>query len=123
MLTWTESRQHQRPNPLLFIPFAKDEPRYALSAQVPSHGVDGLTAAQLNSRYTRTSTNWSQVGGPAGTVQRLIPQPGSDTRAIFLAQIGVSARPMRDTAQDIVRSNFGTLPGHTRSSCGLAEHI
>lgn len=75
---------------LLFIPVAEDTVRYALSAQVPSYGMDGLTWAALTSIYTCSITNWSQVGGPNATIQPLLPPYGSGTRDYFLNQLGLS---------------------------------
>lgn len=40
-----------------------------------------LTKAQLISIYNCTVTNWNQVGGSAGPIQRYWPQAGSGTRA------------------------------------------
>lgn len=40
-----------------------------------------LTLAQLKGIYNCTFTNWSQVGGTAGAIQRYWPQAGSGTRA------------------------------------------
>lgn len=77
-------------NPLLFIPVAEDTVRYALSKQVASHGVNGLTAAQLASIYKCQVTNWSALGGTAGTIQPKIPQTGSGTRAFFEQSIGIT---------------------------------
>ena len=40
-----------------------------------------LTLAQLKSIYNCTFTDWSQVGGTAGPIERYWPQAGSGTRA------------------------------------------
>jgi phosphate transport system substrate-binding protein len=42
-----------------------------------------LTAAQINGIYTCKYTNWNQVGGKAGTIQRFFPQVGSGTGKFF----------------------------------------
>ncbi|WP_236795939.1 substrate-binding domain-containing protein [Amycolatopsis sp. GM8] len=77
-------------NPLLFIPVAEDEVRYALSNAVASHGAPALTNAQLASIYKCQTTNWNQVGGSAGTIQPKIPQAGSGTRSFFESQLGIT---------------------------------
>lgn len=79
--------------PLLFIPVAEDKVNYALSNAVPSHGVDGLTAAQLADIYKCNITDWHTLNpaAPAGsTIQPLIPQPGSGTRSFFEQQLGIT---------------------------------
>jgi hypothetical protein len=42
-----------------------------------------LTPAQLLGIYNCTFTNWAQVGGGSGAIQRYEPQPGSGTRSFF----------------------------------------
>ena len=49
-----------------------------------------LSVAQLKGIYQCTTTDWSAVGGTAGTILPLIPQVGSGTRSYFLGQIGVT---------------------------------
>lgn len=46
-----------------------------------------LTAAQLVGIYQCTTTDWTGVGGTAGTIVPLIPQSGSGTRHSFLADL------------------------------------
>jgi hypothetical protein len=46
-----------------------------------------LTRQQLTDIYTCVKTDWSQVGGAPGPIQRYIPQPGSGTRSFFLSDI------------------------------------
>jgi len=81
---------------LIFLPFAQDEVRYALSAATPTHGVDGLTAAQLATIYscgnTGVTVKWSDLvaGASNDPIQALIPQAGSGTRSFFEGAIGVS---------------------------------
>jgi len=81
---------------LVFLPFAQDEVRYALSAATPSNGVDGLTAAQLATIYscgnTGAAVKWSDLvpGASADAVQALIPHAGSGTRSFFEGAIGVN---------------------------------
>lgn len=80
----------------LFIPFADDELRYALSTPpvgVVSNGVDGLTNANLTSIYNCSVTDWHTFNPnvPVGTtIHALIPQSGSGTRSWFLSAIGMT---------------------------------
>ena len=46
-----------------------------------------LTVAQIRDIYDCVVTDWSQVGGGTGPIQRALPPVGSDTRALFLAQV------------------------------------
>jgi phosphate transport system substrate-binding protein len=46
-----------------------------------------LTLAQLRGIYNCTFTNWSQVGGTAGPIERYWPQAGSGTRAFFQSDV------------------------------------
>lgn len=53
------------------------------SGRAPSN----LTLAQLRGIYDCTFTNWNQVGGTAGAIQRYYPQAGSGTRAFFQSDV------------------------------------
>jgi ABC-type phosphate transport system substrate-binding protein len=83
---------------LVFLPFAQDEVRYALSAVTPSNGVDGLTAAQLATIYSCGNTashakvKWSDLvpGASGQEINAIIPQPGSGTRSFFEGSINVT---------------------------------
>ena len=80
---------------LIFLPFAQDEVRYALSAATASNGVDGLTAAQLATIYscgnTGVTVKWSDLGGASNdAVQAIVPQAGSGTRSFFETSINVT---------------------------------
>ncbi|MBX3315057.1 MAG: substrate-binding domain-containing protein [Actinobacteria bacterium] len=46
-----------------------------------------LTLAQLRGIFDCTYTNWNQVGGTAGAIQRYYPQAGSGTRAFFQSDV------------------------------------
>lgn len=52
-----------------------------------THAPATLTASQLVGIYQCTTTNWSSIGGTAGTIHPLIPQSGSGTRNFFLADL------------------------------------
>ena len=49
------------------------------SSKAPSN----LTLTQLRSIYNCTFTNWNQVGGSAGVIERYMPQSGSGTYQFF----------------------------------------
>src|SRR5262249_17386547 len=46
-----------------------------------------LTQAQLQGIYNCVYTDWSQVGGAPGPIQRVLPQSGSGSLNTFLAQV------------------------------------
>lgn len=46
-----------------------------------------LTRQQITDIYDCAVTNWSQVGGTAGGIQRYFPQPGSGTRSFFISDV------------------------------------
>jgi phosphate transport system substrate-binding protein len=46
-----------------------------------------LTIAQLRGIYNCTFTNWNQVGGSAGPIQRYVPQTGSGTYQFFISDL------------------------------------
>jgi len=46
-----------------------------------------LTIAQLQGIYNCTYTNWNQVGGSTGPIQRYLPQSSSGTRTYFLTDL------------------------------------
>ncbi|WP_448631233.1 substrate-binding domain-containing protein [Cellulomonas soli] len=70
---------------LYHVPFALDTVKAATAST--SHAPASLTVAQLVGIYNGTYTNWSQVGGSAGTIVPMLPQTGSGTRSFFLAQL------------------------------------
>ena len=47
-----------------------------------------MTLDQLRSVYNCTFTDWAQVGGSSGPIQRYQPQPGSGTRSFFQGVLG-----------------------------------
>jgi hypothetical protein len=48
---------------------------------------NNLTLAQVRGIYNCTFTNWNQVGGASGPIQRYWPQPGSGTQQFALSDI------------------------------------
>ncbi|MFJ8039637.1 substrate-binding domain-containing protein [Kitasatospora sp. NPDC096147] len=71
----------------LFVAFAKDAVTWSAKA-TGGHAPANLTTAQLKGIYECTITNWSTVGGTAGTIKPFLPQNGSGTRTFFLKAIG-----------------------------------
>lgn len=74
-------------NGLQAFPFALDTLAMAVSNSTPSHAPASLTPAQIVSIYKGDVTNWTQVGGTAGTIAPKIPQAGSGTRSFFESQL------------------------------------
>lgn len=74
-------------NPLLFLPFAQDELRYA--SATTTNAPQSLTTQNLIDIYTCAKTVWNQVGGSStATIHPVIPQNGSGTRSFFLKTLG-----------------------------------
>jgi phosphate transport system substrate-binding protein len=70
----------QDPTTFEYYAFALD----AVSWASPSLNAPAvLTPQQILGIYNCTYTDWSQVGGGAGPIQRFEPQPGSGTRSFF----------------------------------------
>jgi phosphate transport system substrate-binding protein len=58
------------------------------------HAPASLTQSQIQGIYNCTFTDWSQVGGTPGPIQRVLPQNGSGSLNMFLSNVlGVSAVP------------------------------
>ncbi|GAA1169481.1 ABC-type phosphate transport system substrate-binding protein [Kitasatospora gansuensis] len=93
----------------LFVAFAKDAVTW--SAKNGGHAPANLTTAQLKGIYECTVTNWSTVGGTAGTIKPFLPQNGSGTRTFFLKAIG-GATPVTPGAcvTSGPQENTGTTP-------------
>ncbi|WP_175539577.1 substrate-binding domain-containing protein [Nocardioides exalbidus] len=67
------------------FPFAKDT--LAMATATTSNAPATLTPAQIVGIYKGEITNWNQVGGTAGVIKPLIPQPGSGTRSFFTGEL------------------------------------
>jgi ABC-type phosphate transport system substrate-binding protein len=76
------------PGGIVFVALAKDAVTYATNAT--TNAPANLTTTQLHNIYSCTVTNWSQVGGHAGTINAQLPQTSSGTRAFFLTAIGLA---------------------------------
>jgi hypothetical protein len=70
----------QDPSSYQYYAFAMDAVTWA-SPSLNAPAV--LTQAQILGIYNCTFTNWSQVGGGSGPIQRYEPQPGAATRSFF----------------------------------------
>jgi len=66
-----------------------------------------LTATQLKNIYLCKTTNWSQVGGKAGTIKPFLPQSGSGTLNFWLTALGGGTTPI--TPGPCVSNDNGTL--------------
>jgi ABC-type phosphate transport system substrate-binding protein len=90
-------------NNLQAFPFAKDT--LAMATALTSNAPASLTKAQVVAIYKGEYTDWSQVGGAAGTIAPKIPQSGSGTRDFFIAQLtaangGVAFTPVGAEVQE-----------------------
>lgn len=56
-----------------------------------------LTRQQVQDIYACNITNWDQVGGTTGAIQRYLPQSASGTRSFFLGQYGITAAMLATT--------------------------
>jgi hypothetical protein len=70
----------QDPSTYQYYAFAMDAVTWA-SPSLNAPAV--LTPAQILGIYNCTYTNWAQVGGGSGPIQRYEPQPGAATRSFF----------------------------------------
>ncbi|MDQ6526679.1 substrate-binding domain-containing protein [Nocardioides sp. LHD-245] len=69
------------------IPFALDTVAMAVSNSTASHAPQTLSAENLKKIYTCEITNWSAVGGSAGTIKPFVPQSGSGTEKFFKSKV------------------------------------
>ncbi|CAM3419558.1 Ig-like domain repeat protein [Nocardioides dubius] len=88
---------------LFAFPFALDVLEMA-TAKTTNAPVT-LTEQQILKIYTGEITNWSQVGGTAGTIVPMIPQSGSGTRSFFESELkrinGGSAATLALSVQEV----------------------
>jgi len=75
----------EKSNGLFAFPFAKDT--LALATAKVSNAPASISPADMVKIYDGTYTNWSQLGGTAGTIAPKIPQAGSGTRSFFTDQL------------------------------------
>jgi ABC-type phosphate transport system substrate-binding protein len=71
-----------------------------------------LTVQQLRDIYNCVDTDWSQVGGSPGPIQRYMPQTGSGTRSFFISNVlnGVDPDTVNTCSpnKDTMEENTGT---------------
>jgi ABC-type phosphate transport system substrate-binding protein len=70
---------------LRMVPFARDT--LILVGNADKTQPTSLSTTNLLAIYECRITNWSQVGGAAGTIAPMIPQAGSGTRQFFVDQL------------------------------------
>jgi phosphate transport system substrate-binding protein len=68
-----------------YYAYATDGVTWASHSSSPAP--DNLTLAQLQGIFNCTFTNWNQVGGDTGQIQRYFPQSGSGTRAFVVSDL------------------------------------
>ena len=72
---------------LRVIKISTDALKIAATDTIPTHAPASLTIAQLVDIYKCNTTNWTAIGGTAGTIIPLIPQAGAGTRSSFVADL------------------------------------
>ncbi len=103
-----------------YYAFARDAVSYATFSGGPAPA--NLTINQLRGIYNCTFTNYNQVGGAAGPIQRYLPQDGSGTRKFFIANVLLGADPTTISSPDcpVVKTfqeNTGTtIPAQDRAA-------
>lgn len=118
-------------NGLQFFPFALDTLKMAVSASVASNAPATLTPAQIVSIYKGDVTNWSQLGGSAGTIVPMIPQAGSGTRSFFVGELkkandgvdvslAASVVEVQEHEDDPIKSNPNGVAPFSEGRAGLA---
>lgn len=82
-----------------------------------------LTRAQVQGIYSCAFTDWAQVGGTAGPIQRYLPQSASGTRSFFLSAYGVTAVMLATTTANCpsVKDNQVTNPANPSGAKILFE--
>lgn len=83
------------PTTFQYFAFARDAVGIAASSTSPAPA--NLTIDQIRGIYNCTITNWSQVGGGNGPIQRYLPQTGSGTRSFFISSVLANADPSATT--------------------------
>jgi ABC-type phosphate transport system substrate-binding protein len=103
------------PNTIAFDQLFGDGITYAS----PSGGdaVSGLTWEDLAAIYTCQDTNWSDFGGTNATIDPVLPQTGSGTRATFLLDLGGGVTPI--TPGSCVTDNGTDSAGTIEENTGV----
>lgn len=116
----SSARSSTDPVTFQYFAFARDAVSYASFTGSPAPA--NLTIAQLRGIFNCTFTNFNQVGGGAGQIQRYLPQDGSGTRKFFISNVLLAADPTTISsagcpAVKIFQENTGnTVPVADRSS-------
>ena len=81
----SSGRSGSDPAAFQYFGFAKDAVSWAAfnGGRAPA----SLSKAQIKAIYDCTFTDWSEVGGTSGPIQRFLPQTGSGTLSFFLSNI------------------------------------
>lgn len=87
----SSARGSTDPSTFEYYGFARDAVSWASYSTSPAPKT--LTLTQLRNIYSCKVTNWSQVGGRAGSIQRYVPQDGSGTRSFFISGVLAGADP------------------------------
>lgn len=87
----SSSRSGSDPAEFRYFGYARDAVSWAAfnGGRAPA----SLTKTQIKGIYDCSFTNWSEVGGTAGPIQRYLPQAGSGTRSFFISNILDNADP------------------------------
>jgi ABC-type phosphate transport system substrate-binding protein len=113
---------------LFSFPFAVDTLQMVVSGNVTSNAPANLTVQQILQIYTGAKTNWSELGGSAGTIKPLLPQSGSGTRSFFLAQLqaanGGVAPTLAGSVTDVTEHDPAPIQGDANAIApfSLAKH-
>lgn len=70
--------------------------------------IDGLTLQQVRDIYTKTVTNWRQLGGPDEPIQAFQRPEGSGSQTAMLAQV-MRDTPMAEPQRDEVAGGMGEV--------------
>jgi ABC-type phosphate transport system substrate-binding protein len=123
-IDWAES--HRAPNTTTFEDAFDALVRDGLAWSFPK--VSGETSpqpaaldkAQLVAIYTCKDTNWKQVGGKDAPIGVVLPQAGSDTRATWLLDLGITAssEPCWQNGTVVVSGTTDVIEENTGLSAG-----
>lgn len=93
---------------ILFVALAKDAVTYATLAK-GTNAPHNLTTAQLTKIYSCSVRHWNQVGGNnSKTIDPILPQASSGTRAFFLTAINVTTPGKCVRSPATLEENEGT---------------
>ncbi len=99
--------------------FALDAVSWGTTSQ---NAPSSLTPAQLAAIYKCTYTDWSEVGGTAGPIQRYIPPTGSGTRDYFLEEVLYSGDASFTKSTALTAVGTPGTAGYCPAAIDLEEH-